>query len=110
MEIGNMENFMAQQAGKVKQRQDEMKKIKKGIYQTQVMMEAKAMEDFEKECKKAGNGTAGTAKENDAKTNAEKNETAKENGRSALWENKGEKKTDAYGEYLKFAGQGFKGL
>lgn len=53
MEIGNMETFMAQQAGKVKRRQDEMKKIAKGVYQTQVMMDAKAMEDFEKECKKA---------------------------------------------------------
>lgn len=94
MEIGNMENFMAQQAGKVKQRQDEMKRIKKGVYQTQVMMDAKAMEDFEKECKKA---------ENEVK------ETAKESSRSAFGENKGEKKTDAYGEYLKFAGQGFKG-
>ncbi len=40
MKIGNVKDFMQQQSGKVKERQEEMKRIKKGIYQMQVMLDA----------------------------------------------------------------------
>lgn len=53
MKIGNVKDFMQQQSGKVKERQEEMKRIKKGIYQMQVMLDAQESETLMKECDRA---------------------------------------------------------
>lgn len=52
MEIGNMQEFRAQQLDKVRRRKEEEKRIKKGIYQMHVMVDNQCMETFEKEHKK----------------------------------------------------------
>lgn len=85
MKIGNAKDFMQQQSGKVKQRQEEEKKIKKAIYQMQVMLDSQTTETLMKECdradaRKAGenndNKDSGTeskeSKKTDAKTEMEK--------------------------------------
>lgn len=85
MEIGNMQEFRAQQLDKVRKRKEEDKKIKKGIYQMHVMVDSQCMETFDKEHKKveekAGdvnkgeNGSEGKTKENkkkDVQTEIEK--------------------------------------
>ena len=53
MKIGNVKDFMQQQSGKVKERREEMKRIKKGIYQMQVMLDAQESETLMKECDRA---------------------------------------------------------
>ena len=53
MKIGNAQNFMEKQMSKVEQRKEEEKKIKKGIYQMQVMLDSQSMETLMKECDKA---------------------------------------------------------
>ena len=69
MQIGNMQEFREQQMGKVKKRMEEEKKIKKGIYQMQVMIDAQSQETFDKECKR-------TEKQNPGqKTEGEKSDT-----------------------------------
>lgn len=64
MKIGNVKDFMQQQSGKVKQRQEEEKKIKKGIYQMQVMLDAQTTETLMKECDKADAKKTGENKDN----------------------------------------------
>lgn len=78
MEIGNIENFMAQQTGKVKRRQEEMKKIAQGIYRTQVLLDAETMETFEKECKRNQNKATEAVKEKDSQTIKANGENATE--------------------------------
>ena len=50
--FNSVEEFMAGQKLKAEQRKEEMKKIQKGIYQTQVMIDSQAMETLMKECEK----------------------------------------------------------
>ena len=52
MQIGDMQQFMGQQQSKVERRAEEMKKIKKGIYQMQVMLDSQNEETLLKESKK----------------------------------------------------------
>lgn len=52
MQIGSMQEFMGQQQSKVERRAEEMKKIKKGIYQMQAMIDSQSMETLLKECEK----------------------------------------------------------
>ncbi len=52
MQIGDMQQFMGQQQSKVERRAEEMKKIKKGIYQMQVMLDSQSEETLLKESKK----------------------------------------------------------
>ena len=70
MKIGNVKDFMQQQSGKVKERQEEMKRIKKGIYQMQVMLDAQESETLMKECDRA-----------EAKRAEEKKDTESKKGR-----------------------------
>ena len=85
MKIGNVQNFMEKQMSKVEQRKEEEKKIKKGIYQMQVMLDSQCMETLMKECdkaeakrtneKKGSEDTSNESKENkrtDAQTEMEK--------------------------------------
>ncbi len=52
MRVGEMREFKEQQLGKVKKRQEEEKKIKKGIYQMHVLVEDECMETLSKEREK----------------------------------------------------------
>ena len=69
--FNSVEEFMQQQKLKAKQRKEEMKKIQKGIYQTQVMIDSQAMEtlmkETEKNDKKTDNGKAEGEKEDSEK-------------------------------------------
>ncbi len=85
MKIGNAQNFTEKQMSKVEQRKEEEKKIKKGIYQMQVMLDSQSMETLMKECDKA-----------EAKRSGEKTER-KDTGT----ESKESKKTDAQTEMEK---------
>lgn len=58
MEIGNIKEFKEQQLGKVEKRKKEDQKIKKGIYQMQVMIDAQDMETFTKERERAERRTS----------------------------------------------------
>lgn len=92
MKIGNMDEFMAGQADKVRRRKEEEKKIKKGIYQMHAMVESECMETLTEEQKKAE-----SKKEN---TKAEK-ESTKEGKEE-------EKKTDIQTEIEKLLSVGSK--
>lgn len=63
MVIGNMQEFREQQMGKVKKRKEEEKRIKKGIYQMQVMIDAQSQETFDKERKKTEKQNPGLKEE-----------------------------------------------
>lgn len=58
MKIGNIQEFQQQQLSKVEKRKKEDEKIKKGIYQMQVMIDSECMETLTKECEKNGKQTA----------------------------------------------------
>lgn len=74
MEIGNMQEFRAQQLDKVRRRKEEEKRIKKGIYQMHVMVDNQCMETFEKEHKKVEEKTEGAkTEENAAEGNKKEN-------------------------------------
>ncbi len=73
MQIGSMEEFMGQQMSKVERRAEEMKKIKKGIYQMQTMIDSQSMETLLKECEKNDKKNVETkGKEEGAETNGSK--------------------------------------
>lgn len=65
MLIGDMQQFMRAQQLKVEQRQEEMKKIKKGIYQMQVKIDSQNMDTFIKECDKNDKKTVDTKTESE---------------------------------------------
>lgn len=71
MQIGDMQQFMGQQQSKVERRAEEMKKIKKGIYQMQIMLDSQNEETLLEESKKRDRKSAETAK-------GEKEDTQKE--------------------------------
>lgn len=85
MKIGNIQSFMENQMSKVEQRKEEEKKIKKGIYQMQVMLDSQCTETLMKECDKA------EAKRTGGKKGSEDTGT----------ESKEEKRTDAQTEMEK---------
>lgn len=49
MGIGNIKEFQQSQMGKVERRKEEEKQIKKGIYQTKMMIQSQTTEIFDKE-------------------------------------------------------------
>lgn len=53
MQVGDMRQFLENQQGKVRKRKEEEKRIKKGVYQMQVMIDGQNMETFDKEQKKS---------------------------------------------------------
>ena len=53
MQVRDMRDFFASQQGKVKMRKEEEKRIKKGVYQMQMMIDCQNMETFDKEDKKS---------------------------------------------------------
>lgn len=83
MNIGNIEEFKQQQMSKVERRKKEDEKIKKGIYQMQVMIDSECMETLTKECEKNGKQTAGTQSEENG-TKREQSESKKTDIQSAL--------------------------
>lgn len=94
MKIGNAQNFMEKQMSKVEQRKEEEKKIKKGIYQMQVMLDSQCMETLMKECDKS-----------EAKRDGEK-KGSEESGT----ESKESKRTDAQTEMEKMLSAARKGI
>lgn len=94
MKIGNVKDFMQQQSGKVKQRQEEEKRIKKGIYQMQVMLDAQETETLMKECDRA------EAKRVEGKKDSEDTDTESREGR----------KTDSKTEMEKMLSAARKGI
>ena len=83
MQIGNVKDFMQQQSGKVKQRQEEEKRIKKGIYQMQVMLDAQTSETLMKECEKADAKKSGENKDN-KDTSTESKESKKTDAQTEM--------------------------
>lgn len=63
MQIGNVKDFMQQQSGKAKMRQEEEKKIKKAVYQMKTLIEAQSEETLMKECDKAEAKRSGEGKD-----------------------------------------------
>ena len=53
MQVRDMRQFFENQQGKVKMRKEEEKRIKKGVYQMQMMIDCQNMETFDKEAKKS---------------------------------------------------------
>lgn len=53
MQVRDMRGFFESQQGKVKMRKEEEKRIKKGVYQMQMMIDCQNMETFDKEAKKS---------------------------------------------------------
>ena len=53
MQVADMRQFLENQQGKVRMRKEEEKRIKKGVYQMQMMIDCHNMETFEKEEKKS---------------------------------------------------------
>lgn len=92
MKIGNMDEFMAGQADKVRRRKEEEKRIKKGIYQMHVMVEGECLETLTEEQKKAERKNESTKAE-------------KENSREGQ---KDEKSTDLQAEIEKLLSMGSK--
>lgn len=76
MNIGNIQEFQQQQMSKVEKRKKEDEKIKKGIYQMQVMIDSQCMETFTKECEKNEKRTADTQSE-EKETGKEQQESKK---------------------------------
>ena len=72
--FNSVEEFMQQQKLKAEQRKEEMKKIQKGIYQTQVMIDSQAMETLMKECEKNDKKTDGTGAEGEKEDSEKKDQ------------------------------------
>ena len=85
MQVGDMRQFFETQQGKVRMRKEEEKRIKKGVYQMQMMIDCQNMETFDKEEKKSkervqeseaaqkeAEGQSREQKKTDAKTEMEK--------------------------------------
>ena len=72
MQIGNMEEFRAQQLTKVEKRKKEDERIRKGVYQMHAMIEAQSTETFLKERDRV------EKQPEQEKTETEKAETKKE--------------------------------
>ena len=53
MQVADMRQFLENQQGKVRMRKEEEKRIKKGVYQMQMMIDCQNMETFDKEEKKS---------------------------------------------------------
>lgn len=53
MQIGDMQQFKQSQLSKVERRKQEEKRIKKGIYQMQMLIDCQNMETFDKEAQKS---------------------------------------------------------
>lgn len=74
MKIGNMGEFMAGQADKVRRRKEEEKRIKKGIYQMHVMVEGECLETLTEEQKKAESKKESTKAEKESTSDGQKEE------------------------------------
>lgn len=85
MQVGDMRQFFEAQQGKVKMRKEEEKRIKKGVYQMQMMIDCQNMETFDKEAKKS-------------RERVQESEAAREETENQSWE---QKKTDARTEMEK---------
>ena len=72
--FNSVEEFMQQQKLKAKQRKEEMKKIQKGIYQTQVMIDSQAMETLMKECEMNDKKTDDTGAEGEKEDSEKKDQ------------------------------------
>ncbi len=83
MVIGNMQEFREQQMGKVKKREEEEKRIKKGIYQMHVMIDAQSQETFDKECKKTEKQNPGLKEERE-KSDLRRRETKKTDAQTEM--------------------------
>lgn len=57
MDIGNIRDFKQSQLTKVEQRKEEEKLIKKGVYQTKMMIQNQNMETLDKEMKRSQDRT-----------------------------------------------------
>lgn len=85
MKIGDLQEFQQGQLSKVERRKREEKQIKKGIYQTQVMIDCQNMETLEKESERS----------------RERTELSRQKSSEAQVQKQGKKRTDVHTEMKK---------
>lgn len=97
MQVGDMRQFLENQQGKVQKRKEEEKRIKKGIYQMQVMIDCQNMETFDKEQKKSKERVQ-QSEEAQKETESQSRERKKTDAKTEM-----EKMLSAVGKNLNFA-------
>ncbi len=75
MGIGNIREFQQSQLSKVERRKQEEKQIKKGVYQTKMMIQSQNMETLDKESKRS------KARTELSRTEAKETQTKEQNRR-----------------------------